>query len=70
MGMPTPPLTSQDDYDLAIMKHDDRWVAAGGGSETPFTFNRQRWLYVFNPKRHRHGYLNLDTDIVQDGSPS
>lgn len=62
-------LTGEEDYADALSILADRWVAANGGAEEPFTYNRQAWLYVFNPHRGRHGYLNLSTDIVQDGSP-
>ncbi len=44
----------------------DCWVPASGGAETPFTKNGRRYLYCFNPATGKHGYLNLDTDRVQD----
>jgi hypothetical protein len=40
-------------------------IAACGGTEQPFTVNGRRWLYVYQPSSHRHGYLNLDTDITE-----
>ena len=39
-------------------------VPACGGAEQPFTVNGTRWLYVWDNHDLRHGYLNLDTDIV------
>jgi len=39
-------------------------VVACGGTERPFTVNGTRWLYVFDMDARIHGYLNLDTDIV------
>lgn len=50
----------------------DNWYPACGGTEVPFTSRGVRWLYVYNPVQHQHGYLNLDTDIVntdRDFSP-
>lgn len=44
----------------------DQWVPACGGYETPFMHNGTEWLYVYNPAREEHGYLNLHTDIVQE----
>jgi len=41
------------------------WRAAGYGMETPFTYHGQRWLYVWDGRRH--GYLNMDTDTVYTG---
>jgi hypothetical protein len=52
------------EYKLAVAQRADRWVAGCGGNEIPFTYNGRRWLYVFNPATCRHGYLDLDTDIV------
>ena len=45
------------------MKNEANWQAACGGSEIPFVVNGTRWLYVWNGTEH--GYLNLDTDIVE-----
>ena len=56
-------------YATAVAELRDSWVAACGGLEVPFTYNRTRYLYVYNPRRHEHGYLNLDTDIVQPEMP-
>jgi hypothetical protein len=52
------------EYWKAVENREDRWVVACGGSETPFLYDRTPWLYVFNPARHEHGYLNLLTDVV------
>ena len=35
------------------------------GTEKPFQVNGVRWLYVWQPSTRRHGYLNLNTDIVE-----
>lgn len=46
-------------------KHpDNRWVAACGGDEQPFTIRGVRFLYCFNPYLGVHRYLNLDEDRV------
>ncbi len=57
------------EYINACESKADRWVAACGGHETPFFHNRTRWLYVYNPAKDEHGYLNLLTDIVQENAP-
>lgn len=46
----------------AMIKINRHWRAACGGLEVPFTYGRVRWLYVFDGARH--GYLNMDEDIV------
>jgi hypothetical protein len=54
---------------LARVKREQeqgRWVVGCGGSEVPFEYWGTRWLYVFQPSSGRHGYLNLDTDVVHD----
>jgi hypothetical protein len=56
----------QSIYNRAYHDRADAWVPGGGGTETPFTHNGTRWLYVWNHARMEHGYLNLDTDIVYD----
>ena len=47
----------------------DQWFPACGGKEIEFKHYGTRWLYVYNPVRDEHGYLNLDTDIVQPDAP-
>jgi len=54
------------EYAAAVEANADRWVPACGGLEVPFTRNGAEWLYVYNPRRDEHGYLNLGTDIVQE----
>ena len=56
---------NQQEYDLALTAKADRWVAACGGMEVSFLHNGTKWLYVWNPATGEHGYLNLDTDIVE-----
>jgi hypothetical protein len=36
----------------------------GNGSETPFLRNGRTYLYVWNPARNVHGFLDIGTDIV------
>ena len=55
-----------DEYREAVATNADRWVAACGGDEQPFSHNGTEYLYVFNPKRGEHGYLNQGTDIVEE----
>ena len=57
------------EYDAAVAENADRWIAACGGNEQPFTVDGTRWLYVWNPRTGATGYLNLDTDIVHPDDP-
>ena len=66
---PAEAMNDEQEYRNAVAGLADRWVPACGGLEVPFTYNGTRWLYVFNPRRHEHGHLNLDTDIVHDMLP-
>lgn len=45
-----------------------QWRAACSGLETPFRCMGSNWLYVWDGI-DKNGYLNLDTDIVQDEHP-
>ena len=59
-------MTGQYEYNLAMAVKADQWVPACGGKETPYrTRAGRRVLYVYNPGRHEHGYLDMDTDIVE-----
>ena len=40
------------------------WVPACGGTEVPFDYCGRRVLYVTDLARGKHGYCDLDTDIV------
>lgn len=60
---------SEAEYEEALAALADKWVAGCGGKETPFVKGGRRWLYVFNPKREEHGYLDLDTDVVLGSLP-
>ena len=57
------------EYAIAMAEKADRWVAACGGNEIPFTHEGTEWLYVYNCRTNEHGYLNLGTDIVQEHAP-
>lgn len=54
------------EYTRAVAQREDRWVVGCGGSEVPFTYGLSRWLYVYHPRSGKHGYLNLDTDVVHE----
>jgi hypothetical protein len=60
------PEWQEEEYMEAVANRSDRWVVACGGREAPFTYCGTRWVYVFNPSTEKHGYLNLDTDVVHD----
>lgn len=57
------------EYSEAVATKADKWVAACGGQEIEFVHRGIPWLYVYNPARNEHGYLNMETDIVQPEAP-
>ena len=57
------------EYRAACDAMSDQWVAACGGNEISFQHNGRSWLYVYNPGKDAHGYLDLTTDIVQENAP-
>lgn len=55
------------DQRVAARKAAAYWVSACGGTETPFTKNGHRLLYVWNGLSGdacEHAYLNLGTDMI------
>jgi hypothetical protein len=56
-------------YDEAIDQNADVWVPGCGGIEVPQVTREGTFLYVYNPFRDEHGWLNCETDIVQLESP-
>ena len=53
------------EFEYAVATKADRWVAACGGTETPFkTRSGRRLLYVWNPATGKHAYLDVETDVV------
>jgi hypothetical protein len=61
--------SEQQKYNEALASKRDVWVAACGGIEVPFEKNGRRWLYVYNPGQHCHGWLDLGQDVVFDCLP-
>jgi hypothetical protein len=57
-------------YRMAEETCANYWVPACGGHEMPFTKNGRRFLYVYNFAEHKHGWLDLGTDIVHDDIPN
>jgi hypothetical protein len=45
---------------------EDYWLVGCGGSEQPVLFNGRWLLYMWNPGRQKHGWLDIDTDIVEE----
>jgi hypothetical protein len=44
--------------------HDEwKWKIAGGGTETPFTYNGETFLYMWNLATGQHAYYNYNRDI-------
>lgn len=49
----------------AMAAKADRWVAACGGTETPFyTRSGRQLLYVYNPQLEQHAYLDVVADLI------
>ena len=46
-------------------RENGRIVPACGGTEQPIQYGHYRWLYVYQPSSGRHGWLCMDTDIVE-----
>ena len=42
----------------------ETWVPACGGTEQVFIVDGVRWQYVWCVELGKHGYYNLDTDVV------
>ena len=42
----------------------DAWVPACGGTEEIFVARNKRILYCYNPKAHKHAYLDVDSDMI------
>lgn len=62
-------VTPTQEYTVALSAKADQWVAACGGLEEEFEHQGSNFLYVYNPGRDEHGYLNLGTDIVTPDAP-
>lgn len=54
------------EFKNAVSMKRDVWVPACGGTETVFTVRNKRFLYCFNPKRHQHRYLDVDSDMIME----
>lgn len=68
--MATKKTENQIAYEQAMAARADRWVVACGGTETPTRArNGREYLYVYNPARHEHGWLDLGTDIITHEDP-
>lgn len=39
-------------------------IPACGGTEPVSVVNGRRWQYVYDPENGRHGYLDVDNDVV------
>jgi hypothetical protein len=58
-------------YRRAETMQADLWVPACGGAETPAKARDGRtYLYVWNPARCQHGWLDMGTDIVTFDNPN
>ena len=56
---------AMSEYDYAVSAMADRWVPACGGTEVPFVAQSgAKLLYCFNPRQHKHAYLNIKTDMI------
>jgi hypothetical protein len=61
--------TALEEYEAAVNQRLDTWVLANGGKEVPFTIGTTTYVYVWNPRRHKHGWLNMDTDMIEYQQP-
>jgi len=52
------------EYSVAVALNLDEWVPACGGQETVCTVAGKRFLYVYNPRQHKHAYLDVDCDVI------
>jgi len=57
-------MPNTQEFNRAIAGNLDTWVPACGGTETPFAARGKKLLYCFNPKLHRHAYLDCGTDMI------
>lgn len=58
------------EYWRAVEGCYDVWVTGCEGKEIPTRSRDGRtFLYMFNPARREHGWLNLETDIMESESP-
>lgn len=56
------------EYRMAMAGRADRWVPACGGRETWTETQAGEFLYVYNPRTGKHGWLGRD-DIVREECP-
>lgn len=50
---------------MAVKGNADIWVPANGGLETPTRYRSGfRLLYVYNPRRKEHGWIDCDRDFL------
>jgi hypothetical protein len=52
------------EFAAAMAAKADRWVPACGGHEPVSVIEGRRLQYCFNPRLHRHGYWDLDMDLI------
>jgi hypothetical protein len=45
------------------MEFQHPWYVGCGGTETPFTLNGKRYLYVWNMAERKHYYYCFDEDL-------
>jgi len=58
------------EYKLAARLTADTWVPACGGLEIPAkSRNGSTYLYVYNHATEQHGWLNMETDVVETDNP-
>jgi len=58
------------EYNRARVMLSDTWVIACGGTEKPTkTRSGRTYVYVYNFRIDKHGWLDVETDIVQMDNP-
>jgi hypothetical protein len=58
--------TQQTVYQSAAEGRWDMWVTAGCGTEVPYICGGRWTLYVYNFATGKHGFLDMETDMVYD----
>jgi len=52
-------------FAMACEANKDIWLPACGGYEEPFiSRSGVKLLYCFNPKKGKHAYLRMDSDMI------
>ena len=48
----------------AVRHQTGKWVSGCGGTETPFKFEGQTYLYCWHTGTGKHAYLHVESDTI------